>query len=151
MFVAILLATVAFSSPAAALQTVSAPMEWRRSDMTADVFGATAFTDEVNGVRRATVVMRSRVDRSTGEETFRSLVLKTEVRCAERRWRITSAYYYAADYSLVSQMGEVPDSPLVRETPLHAAISDVCDGGHVGPVGLVTDDPIEVQRWLAGL
>lgn len=151
MFAAILLAAVAFSPPEAVGQTVPEPMEWRRTDMTPDVLGATSFTDETNGVRRAIVVLRSRVDRLADGETFRSIVFETEIRCAERRWRLTSAAYYAADYSLVSRVGEVPDAPLVRETPLHAAIADVCDGGHVGPVGLVTDDPIKVQRWLDGL
>lgn len=119
--------------------------------MSSDTFGATAFTAEVDGIRRATVVVRAPVDRTSEVGTFRGLVFQTEIRCQPRIWKITGAVYYAADYSVVSRQGEVPEAPLVRQTPLHAAIADVCDGGHSAPVALTTDDLVEVQRWLDGL
>ncbi len=126
------------------------PSEWRRTDMSADTPGATGFTPEVDGVRRATVVIRAPVDRVSASGVFRGVVFQTEVRCAQRMWRITSVTYYAADYSVVREVGAVPEAPLVRETPLHSAVTDVCDGGHTGPVGLTFEDPVAVQRWLAG-
>ena len=134
-----------------AMAQATAPLEWRLTDMSPDTPAATAFTAEMGGIRRATVVIRARVDRRSQAGVFRGAVFQTEVRCQERLWRITSITYHAADYSVVSQTGEAPEAPLVRETPLHSAITDVCDGGHIGPVGLTADDPTEVQRWLDGL
>lgn len=147
---AILVAVVSLTAGTASAQT-SGPLEWRRTDMSSDTPGATAFTAEVDGIRRAVVAIRAPVDRTSQAGTFRGVVFQTEVRCQERRWRITGITYYAADYSVVSQTGAVPEAPLARETPLHVAVTDVCDGGHMGPVGLTTDDPVQVQRWLDGL
>ena len=129
----------------------SAPLEWRRTDLSSDTPGATAFTAEVNGMRRVIVVARAPIDRPAAAGPFRGMVFRTEVRCGERLWRIASVTYYAADYSVVSEVGEIPEAPLVRETPLHSAITDVCDGGHTGAIELTTDNPVEVQRWLDGL
>jgi hypothetical protein len=131
----------------------AAPSEWRRTEMAPGVFAATAFTGEVDGVRRVTIVMRSREDREmqgTGM-LFRGIVFENEVRCAERMWRITTGTHYAASYAVVHRITDVPEAPLVRETPLHAAVTDVCDGGHTGPVALTTSDVVEVQRWLDSL
>lgn len=147
---AILFAAASLAAGTAMAQATG-PLEWRRTDMSSDTFGATGFTAEVDGIRRVAVVVRAPADRTSQAGTFRGVVFQTEVRCQERRWRITGITYYAADYSVVSQIGAVPEAPLIRETPLHAAITDVCDGGHTGPIGLTTDDPVEVQRWLDGL
>lgn len=142
---------VLISAGHAAAQT-SPPLDWRRSDLAPNVPAATGFTSEVDGANYATIVARSQEDRPlpASSQMFRGMVFRTEIRCSERRWRILGASYYSKDYALVLESPEVAWAPLVRETPLHSAVTDVCDGGHTGPVGLKTDDPVTVQRWLDG-
>ena len=148
---AILSLAISLSWPGGLGHTQTTPLDWRRTDMSADTFGATAFTPEVDGVHRVIVVVRAPVDRSSASGAYRSLVMEAEVRCGERLWQIMAMTYYAADYSIVRSVGPIPEAPLIRETPLHAAVTDVCDGGHTGAIGITTDDPIAVQRWLGGL
>lgn len=144
------LATVILTGGASlAFAQDATPRDWRRTDMSGDTLGATAVGAEVDGARRVTVVILAPVERRpAGATPFRSIVFESEVRCGERMWSVTSAAYYASDLSLVNRHGAVAEAPLVRETPLHAAISDACDGGYENAVGLATADPLEVLRWL---
>jgi hypothetical protein len=135
-------------------QTPSEPSEWRRSDLGPQAPAATAFTGETDGIRHATVVIRTKGDRTLPDGSgrhYRGVVIRTEIRCGDRMWRILSMTYHGADYAAFERMGEIAEAPLVRETPLHSAITDVCDGGHAGPIGLTTEDPVAVQRWLDGV
>jgi len=117
--------------------------------MSEDTLGATAVGAELNGVRRVTVVIHAPVDRHpAGEKPYRSIVFETNVKCEQGMWAVTRAMYYSSDLSLVETHGPVTEAPLVRETPLHAAISDACDGGYANKVGLATSDALEVVRWL---
>lgn len=147
---AALVALTSVVSPTAAQD--AKPSEWRRSDLAPHVPAAIGFTTDSDGVRYATIVARAREDRPLpgSSQTFRGMVFRTEIRCDDRRWRILGGAYHATDYSLVLETPEVAWAPLVRQTPLHAAVTDVCEGGHTGPVDLTTDDTVAVQRWLVG-
>jgi hypothetical protein len=126
------------------------PRDWRRTDLSSDTFAATAVGAEVDGARPVIVVINAPVDRHPEDAPpYRSIVFATEVRCDERIWRITDVTYYTSDLQVADRKGPVPEAPLIRETPLHAAISDACDGGYENPVGLTTSDPPEVVDWLA--
>lgn len=148
--VAATLATVVLTGSATVvLGQDGTPRDWRRTDMSGDTFGATAVGAEVDGVRRVTVVILAPVDRQpAGMPRFRSIVFDSKVWCGQRLWQISSATYHAADLSVVRRDGPVPEAPLIRETPLHAAISDACDGGYENSVGLTTPDPLDALRWL---
>jgi hypothetical protein len=144
-------AFVVFSAGQGFAQAID-ELEFYRADWNAEVPAVIGFTAETDGSRRAVVVARSRVDRPLDEGgTFRGIVMRAEVRCSERSWRIVDMTRYDANYAAVSGMKDAAWAPLVRETPLHASIADVCDGGHLVPAGLRSDDPVEVQRWLDGL
>jgi hypothetical protein len=144
------LATVMLAAGAdAAVAQDATPRDWRRTDMSADTLGATAVGEEVEGVRRVTVVIHAPVDRHPiGEKPYRSIVFETNVKCGRGIWAVTSVTYYASDLSVAEVHGPVPEAPLVRETPLHAAITDACDGGYENGVGLTTSDALDVVRWL---
>lgn len=116
--------------------------------MSADTPAATAFSPAEDGTHAATVVIRAPVNRMSPNGQFRGVAIHAEIWCDLRIWRIVNSTYYAADYAVLHESGPIPEAPLVRETPLHSAITDVCDGGHTGPVGLVSEDVVEVQRWL---
>lgn len=138
------------AGPAFAQEPV--PRDWRRTDLSERTYAATAFAAEVGGVHRATFVAMAPVDRTMADgRVFRGFVMTAEIRCADREWNIAGTTHYAADYSIVAQDGAIAPAPLIRQTPLHAAFTDVCDGGHTGAVGLTTEDPVAVLRWLAGL
>lgn len=147
---AAVLAGVALTGNAGAvLAQDSTPRDWRRTDMSQDTLAATAVGAEVDGVRRVTVVILAPVDRHPeGAPAFRSIVFESEVRCGERLWQAMKTTYYASDMSVTGSRGPVPEAPLVRETPLHAAISDSCDDGYANAVGLTNSNPLEVVRWL---
>lgn len=126
------------------------PRDWRRTDMSGDTFGATAVGADADGARRVIVVINAPVDRHPeGSPPYRSIVFASEVRCDERMWNVTDVTYYTSDLQIADRKGPVPEAPLIRETPLHAAISDACDGGYENPVGLTTPDPLDVVSWLA--
>lgn len=153
MRAAVVVAAVLFGSASPVVAQTSGPLDWRRSDLAPHVPAATGLSGETGAIRHATIVARAREERPLAgslTETFRGMVFRTEIKCDERRWRILSASYYSADYALIREDGVVPWAALVRETPLHAAVTDVCDGGHAGPVTLTTDDVVAVQRWLDG-
>jgi hypothetical protein len=76
--------------------------------MAPQLFAATAFTDETDGLRQTTIVLRSRVDRMMPDGSgrpFRSMVFLNEVNCSARTWRILGTRYYGADYGLISETG----------------------------------------------
>lgn len=153
MRAAVVVAAVLLGFAVPAVAQTSGPLDWRRSDLGAHVPAAIGLSGETAAIRHATIVARAREERPLAgslTETFRGMVFRTEIKCDERLWRILSASYYSADYALVRQDGDVPWAPLVRETPLHAAVTDVCDEGHAGPAELTTDDVVAVQRWLDG-
>lgn len=124
-------------------------LDFRRSDWSSEVPAVIGVTDGAGGVRQAVIIARSPVDRPMdGGGTFRGMVIRTEIECQDRRWRIIDMTRYDRDYAAVDGLGAAAWAPLVRETPLHASIADVCDGGHDGPVGISSSDPVAVQEWL---
>ena len=149
-FVAPIAIVLSLAAGAAAAQ--AGPLEWRRRDPTPEVSLATGFSSETDGSRYVTLVTRVDGDRQIRGTSliFRGSAVRSEVRCAERRWRILGMTHYAADYTPVQSVPGTDWSPLGRETPLHAAITDVCEGGHTGPAALKTEDEVAVQRWLDG-
>ena len=145
---------VVFAFAAAPAQAQNSPtLDWRRADWAPDVPAAIGFTAQKDGVIEAVIVARGRVDRPlpTGGGSFRGTVIDTEIRCADRMWRIVEVLHHDRDYVQVAQLPDFAWAPLIRETPLHASITDVCDGGHDGPVGLKSGDVVEVQKWLDGV
>lgn len=141
---ALIAAAALLSAGAAAAQT--APSEWRRSDLAPDVRSAIGVSDEIEGSRYATLVALTLG--SPTASAGRGAVMRAEVRCAERRWRILGVRLYSPGFADVEEDAGDDWAPLGHETPIHRLFSDVCDAPIAGPVGLTSEDPVAVLRWL---